>query len=421
MPDLRIDANYRLVAAAQIGGVDGKIGHAPDFVILPRMGIKALLDRVLMRPRKGGEHQFACIRVARVDGELVAIFDRRDDLVDVAEIEAGVQPLRVHVERQRDEIDIAGSLAITEQTAFDSVGAREKAKLCRRDAAAAIIVRVKRNDDAVARADVAAHPFDLVGIYIGHRCLDRGGQIEDQRLFGGRLQNGHHRLAYLEAEFELGGGEGFGAVLEMPVGLREARGLFREDCRAFDRDGLYACLVELEHNVAPCWRYRVVEMDNGARCTGHAFEGLLDQIAARLRETLDHHIVGDAPAIDQIADEVEIGRATRRKADFDLLHPNFDQQIEKAVLFLGTHRVDQRLIAVTQVGRKPTRRLRYGSRRPDAVGQIDHAGMVGIYGRDRITSLDLLILARRQWPVGCGRFGCSPRRAVRRSRTRTHA
>ena len=92
--------------------------------------------------------------MARVDGKLVAIFDGLDDLVDVAEIEAGVHPLRVHVERKRDEIDIAGALAIAEQAAFDAVAPASKAKLCRRNAAAAVIVRVERDDDAVARTDM---------------------------------------------------------------------------------------------------------------------------------------------------------------------------------------------------------------------------------------------------------------------------
>ena len=78
-----------------------------------------------------------------MDGQLVAIFDRLNDLVNVAEIEAGVDPLRVHVERHRHQIAIAGALAIAEQTAFDTVRARHQPQFRRCNASAAIIMRVQ--------------------------------------------------------------------------------------------------------------------------------------------------------------------------------------------------------------------------------------------------------------------------------------
>ena len=84
------------------------------------------------------------IGVARVDRELVAVFDRLDDLVDVREIEPGIDALRVHVERDGHEVAIAGALAIAEQAALDAVGARHQAQLGRGDAGAAVVVGVQR-------------------------------------------------------------------------------------------------------------------------------------------------------------------------------------------------------------------------------------------------------------------------------------
>src|SRR3546814_10653032 len=78
---------------------------------------EALLDRVLMAARKGGEDEFAGIRRARMDGQVGAVIDRVHHRVDVREIEPRMHALRVHVERDRHEIAIAGALAIAEQTA----------------------------------------------------------------------------------------------------------------------------------------------------------------------------------------------------------------------------------------------------------------------------------------------------------------
>ena len=66
----------------------------------------------------------------------------------------------------------------------------------------------------------------------------------------------------------------------MPVGLRETRSLFGEDGRALNGDGFDPRFIELEHDISPCRRYRVVEVDDGTRRTCHAFKGFFDQVAA---------------------------------------------------------------------------------------------------------------------------------------------
>src|SRR3546814_7782246 len=104
---LAVDADHGFVAAAQVGGVDGEVGDLPLVVVLALARGEALLDRVLMAAREGGIDQLAAIGVARVDRELVAIFDRGDDLVDVREVELWVDALRVHVERDGDEAGVA--------------------------------------------------------------------------------------------------------------------------------------------------------------------------------------------------------------------------------------------------------------------------------------------------------------------------
>src|SRR3546814_10030988 len=94
------------------------------------------------------------------------------------------------------------------------------------------------DDRAVAVRQVLAEIFDLVGVDVRRRSLDRRGEVEDDRLVGRRLQDVHHRFADLDAEIELGGREGFGAVFEAPVGAGQARGVVAELLRAIDRDVL---------------------------------------------------------------------------------------------------------------------------------------------------------------------------------------
>ena len=57
--------------------------------------------------------------------------------------------LRVHVQRDSHNIDIAGTLAVTKERSFDPFGARQKPEFRRRDPSSAIIVSVERNHRAI--------------------------------------------------------------------------------------------------------------------------------------------------------------------------------------------------------------------------------------------------------------------------------
>ena len=65
---------------------------------------------------------------------------------------------------------------------------------------------------------------------------------------------------------------------------------------------------------------------------------------------------GMTSSVDQAADEVEVGLARRREPDLDLLVAHPHQQVEHGALAGRAHRVDQRLVAVAQVGGQPARR-----------------------------------------------------------------
>ena len=97
-------------------------------------------------------------------------------------VEARIDPLAEQVQRQGDDIDIAGALAIAEQRALDPVGPGHHAELGRGDRGAAVVVRMQAEDQAVAVAHVAREPFDLVGVDVRRRHLDRARQVDDHLL-----------------------------------------------------------------------------------------------------------------------------------------------------------------------------------------------------------------------------------------------
>ena len=368
---LRIDADHRLIAAPEIGRIDRQIGHRPERIVAGGLGGKALLDRVLVAAGKGREHQFAAIGVARVDGQLVAIFNRLDDFIDVREIERGVNALGVEVHRHGHQAAIAGALAIAKQASFDAVGARHQPEFGGRNARAPVVMGVERDDRAVAVWQVAAEIFDLVSIDVGRCRLNRSWQIEDDRVIGGGGEDIHHRLAAFDGEVDLGGAERLWRIFEMPFGLRETRGLIAQQLGAVLGDLANLGLFHAEHHLTPQRRYGVIDMDDGRMDASQALKRSLDQILAALRQDLDQHVLRHAALIDQPTDEIIFGGASRRKANLDLFETDFQQQVEKPALLLGAHRVDERLVAIAQVRRQPARRLGDGLGWPRAVGDVD--------------------------------------------------
>ncbi len=100
-------------------------------------------------------------------------------------------------------------------------------------------------------------------------------------------------------------------------------------------------------------------------------ERSLDELGAGLREDGDGRVVRNELLLDQEPCEVEVRLRRRREADLDLANAERDQEIEEPALARGVHRVDERLVAVTQVGGAPDRRAVDDAVRPRAIGEID--------------------------------------------------
>ena len=140
-----------------------------------------------------------------MDGQLVAIFNRLDDFINVRKIKTRVYALRVHIERNSHEIAIARALAIAEEAAFDTVGPCHQAQFSRGNARATVIMRMEADNHGIAIGDIAAEIFNLVRIDIGRCGLNCCGQVEDDGLFRRRLQHVHDGCTAFQAEIQLRG------------------------------------------------------------------------------------------------------------------------------------------------------------------------------------------------------------------------
>ena len=104
-------------------------------------------------------------------------------------------------------------------------------------------------------------------------------------------------------------------------------------------------------------------MHDGALGTLQRLVGAADEVLAALGEHHDSHIVRDELALDEHADEVEIGFGCGREA-------HGDEQVPEAQLALGIHRVDEGLVAVAKIDGAPARCALQSLARPRALRVI---------------------------------------------------
>ncbi len=224
-------------------------------------------------------------------------------------------------------------------------------------------------DDRIAALQVAAHPFDLIGIDVGRRVLNRRGKIDDGLVLWRGLPDIEHRLADLQRVVQFGPGKTLRRILEDPLrsGIR-CGDLLEHPC-AVDSDLLHALAIQLEDHLALQRRCRVIKMNDRARRALQSLKSPMDQVFARLCQHLHGHIRRDAALLNQLAAKIEVGLRGGGKSDLDLFEAQPHQQIKHTVFPLRVHRLNQRLIAVTQVNAAPRRSLVDGLARPLAVVQ----------------------------------------------------
>ena len=324
------------------------------------------------------------------------MFEGARDGVDVREVEARMDALRVHVEGEGDEVDVAGALAVAEEAALDAVGAGHEAELGGGDGGAAVVVRVEADDHAVAAGEVLVHPLDLVGVDVGRGDLDRGREVEDDLALRRGAPGFGHGVADFLGEIEFGGGEEFRAVFEGDLGFRHRLGLRLDELDGIDRHLHHLGLAHVEHGVAEGRAGGVIDVHDGFLGPLERLEGAADEVFAGLGEHLNAHVVGNVAALDEAAHETELGFRGRREGDLDFLEADGAEHLEHLHLLVGVHRLEKGLVAVAEIGAHPYRWRRDGAARPLAVGELDRrkGGVFGVRGGNHVRLLNALAMAK---------------------------
>ena len=321
-------------------------------------------------------------------GQLVAVLHRAAHRVDVREIQLRVNALRIQVQRDVDQVQVAGALAIAEEAPFHAVRAGHHGQFSRRHASAAVVVRMNRKNHLGPVGKLPHHPFDLVGKDVGRGVFHRGGQVQDDWPPG--APGGDGGFAGLMRHLQLSQRKGLGRVLQDPLGLRLCVG---QAAHLADvaRDQLHHLRhVQAEHHAPPHGRNRVVDVNNRAAGAGQGLHRALDQLLSRWGHDLNGHVIGNAAFLDQLAHKVEFGLRRGGKADFDLLEAHLHQQVEHAQLACGVHWLDQRLVAVAQVGGQPDRRFRQLRVGPAAAFEL-HGRKCAVLGLRLLEHVDLSV------------------------------
>ena len=355
---LAVDADdVCLVDAADVGRIKRQVRHVPALDVSFVAVVHALGDGILVRAGESGEDELPAVRLSGADFDIRELLVHLDHGGHVFEVELRVDAMGVQVHAERDDVDVAGALAVAEQGAFDSVRAGQLCELCVCHAGAAVVVRMRGDEDILSIVQVLAHVFDLGRVDVRHAHLHRAGQVDDRIVGRGGLPDVEDRVAHLECVLGLGAGEALRGILESPFGFRVLLRIFDHQLRAVGRDLLDGILVLAEDLFSLRHRCGVVQMDDGGLAAFQRLEGLLDDMLSGLGQYLDLDVVGDQVLLDQFAAQFELRVRSCREADFDLLEPDLAQVLEELQLLFQRHGHDQSLVTVAQVDAAPQRGL----------------------------------------------------------------
>ena len=158
--------------------------------------------------------------------------------------------MHVEIQGHGHDVQISRAFAIAEQSSFHSIRAGEQAEFRRGHAGATIVVSVQTDDKRIAVFEIAAHPFNLVGINIGHRDLDRVRQIQNHFPLGRRLPRVHHGLGNLLGIFHFRHAEALRRILEHYFRSLEPVQTVLDHPRPVDGDGFDLVLRLAEYDAA---------------------------------------------------------------------------------------------------------------------------------------------------------------------------
>ena len=215
---LGVHTDDGLITTTDILGVHGQIGHQPEVVLRIRVvaqsgllaGVQTLLDGILVGAGEGRVDEVAGVGVPLGDLDLVAVLHGSADIRHVGEIQLGVDALDQHVQPDRADVNVAGTLPVAQEAPLDPVCTGQEAQFGGGHGHALVVVWVEGEDHGISVVQVVRDVLHLVGEDVGGGHLDRVGQVDDHRMLRCRLDHIDDRVADVKGELGLGPGEGLG-------------------------------------------------------------------------------------------------------------------------------------------------------------------------------------------------------------------
>ena len=117
-------------------------------------------------------------------------------------------------------------------------------------------------------------------------------------------------------------------------------------------------------------------MYDGLACAFESLKGLFNQVRPGLGKNLYGHVSRDSVILNQVAHELIVVPGSRGKPHLDFLETQFDELIPQSRFLWCGHRLNQGLVAISQIHATPVRRFFDDTIGPPPVGHGD--GLEGL-------------------------------------------
>ena len=213
-----------------------------------------------------------------MDGDIGYPFHDRYDVGKVREVEPRVDSQIAQVECDGDEVDISGSLAVSEQRSFDACRACHERQCRRRDRAAHVVVRMQRDDSLVVVSEHADELLDHIGVFVRKAAFDRHRKIYDDFLSWLRIPFLDHAFAYAHGKVQVCVGEFLGRELEPYVRAGQRRRFGFDLSDRVDGRVHHRGLIHAENKASVKLARRDVRVNDRLRDTPERLDRACDQV-----------------------------------------------------------------------------------------------------------------------------------------------
>ena len=306
----------------QVSGINRQIRNLPILCTAVLHIFIALADSILMRAAERSEGQLAGIRLTLRHAHFRAFLINLFDIEDMRKVQLRVNVLRKHIQRHRHDIQIAGTLTVAEQRAFNAVCTSQQRQLSAGNARAAVIMRMHADNRCLAVFNMTAEIFNLVSISIRRTHLYGRGQIEDNRVFLRRAHFLHDRFADSYREINLCTGKAFRRIFVADIHAAACDLLLRQltdKLCALHGNFRNALHILAENNLTLQGRGGIVEVNNNILRTAYSLKGFANQLLASLHQHLHSYVIRNMTALDKRAQNFVLRFGGRWKAHFDFL------------------------------------------------------------------------------------------------------